>query len=43
MLIGKMDPHNYFLDKNVVLATNDPQQVYEFFKSNKILTPQTES
>ena len=41
MLIGDIDPHNYFLDHSVALATNDPEQVYEFFKSNKILSPNT--
>jgi len=36
-----MTPHSYYLDNSVALATNDPQQVYDFFSDNNILSPNT--
>ena len=43
VLIGPLTPHNYYLDKAVVLATNEPQQIYDFFSDNRILSPSTEA
>lgn len=42
VLIGALTPHNYYLDKSVVLATNEPQQIYDFFTDNHVLSSNTE-
>lgn len=32
MLVGPVNPNQYILSKNIVLATNSPRKVYEYLK-----------
>lgn len=39
MLIGPVNPSQYMLAKNIVLATNSPRKVYEFLKEKNMISP----
>jgi len=38
MVVGKAEPSEFYLKKNIVLVTNDPNKLYKYLNDSQLLS-----